>query len=70
MVDVTDIQDVKIEDMVTIIGASKENSISVDELGDLSGRFSYELVCDLGKRIPRIYLKDEKIIYRQENFMF
>lgn len=70
MVDVTDIPDVKVEDMATIIGNDRNEFISVDELGELSGRFPYEFVCDLGKRIPRVYIKDKKIIYRQENFMF
>lgn len=70
MVDITDIPDVKVEDMATIIGNDRDQFISVDELGELSGRFPYEFVCDLGKRIPRVYIKDKKIIYRQENFMF
>ena len=70
MVDITDIEDVKVEDMATIIGNDKNEFISIDELGEMSGRFSYELVCDLGKRIPRIYIKDKKVIHRQENFMF
>lgn len=70
MVDVTDIENVKVEDMATIIGTSKGETITIDELGELSGRFPYEFVCDLGKRIPRIYIKDKAIIHRQENFMF
>lgn len=70
MIDITGIDDVKVEDMVVIIGKSKDEVITVDELGDLSGRFSYEFVCDLGKRIPRIYIKDKNIVHRQENFMF
>lgn len=70
MIDITGIDDVKVEDMVVIIGKSKDEVITVDELGDLSGRFSYEFVCDLGKRIPRIYIKDKSIVHRQENFMF
>ena len=34
--------------------------ISVEELGGLSGRFNYEFVCCLTKRIPRIYLSGGK----------
>ena len=30
--------------------------ITVDELGALSNRFPYEFVCDIGKRVPRVYL--------------
>ncbi len=62
MVDVTEIpEEIKIGDRVTLIGQDGEFTITAEELGDLSGRFNYELVCDLGNRIPRIYYKDGKI---------
>ncbi len=55
MVDVTDIPDVKFADPVTLIGTDGEEQLPVEVLSDLSGRFNYEFVCDLGKRIPREY---------------
>ena len=62
MVDVTEIpEEVKTGDRVTLIGQDGNLSITAEELGDLSGRFNYELVCDLGNRIPRIYYKDGEI---------
>lgn len=57
MVDVTDIPDVCFMDQVTLIGCDGEERISVEELSTLSGRFHYEFVCCLGKRIPRIYIR-------------
>lgn len=57
MVDVSDITDVKKGDQVTLIGQDGEEFISVDELGDLSGRFSYEFLCGISKRVPRVYVK-------------
>ena len=48
--------------MVTLIGVDGDESITAEYLGDLSGRFNYELMCDLGPRIPRIYLKDGKVV--------
>ncbi|MBR6478517.1 MAG: alanine racemase [Lachnospiraceae bacterium] len=51
MVDVSDIPDCVNGDEVTLIG----DGITAEELGDISGRFNYELVCDLGKRIPRVF---------------
>ena len=54
MVDVSEIPDCECDDEVTLIGGG----ITAEELGDLSGRFNYELVCDLGKRIPRVFYKD------------
>lgn len=55
MVDVTDIPDAAEGDPVTLIGKDGEEEITMEELGDLSGRFNYELACDLGSRIPRVY---------------
>ena len=34
---------------------------TMEELGELSGRFNYELACDLGKRIPRVYIEGGRI---------
>jgi alanine racemase len=62
MVDVTEIpEEINIGDRVTLIGQDGEHCITAEELGNLSGRFNYELVCDLGNRIPRIYYKDGEI---------
>ena len=60
MVDVTEIPDVKTGDEVTLLGKDGDEVISADTLGDLSGRFSYEFVCDISKRVPRIYIRDGK----------
>lgn len=56
MVDVTDVPEVKEGDKVTLIGRDGEEVISAETLGELSGRFHYELICMLSKRIPRIYI--------------
>lgn len=56
MIDVTDIDlPVRVGDQVTLIGRDGDACITMEELGALSGRFNYELACDIGKRIPRIY---------------
>lgn len=63
MADVTDIgAPVCVGDKVTLIGNDKDACITMEELGELSGRFNYELACDIGKRIPRIYKKDDTFI--------
>lgn len=62
MVDVTEIpEQIQVGDRVTLIGKDGEQEITAEQLGELSGRFNYELMCDLGNRIPRIYYKDGKI---------
>ena len=55
MVDVTGIP-VLPEEEVTLVGRDLDAEITVDELAELSGRFPYEFVCDIGKRVPRIYV--------------
>lgn len=56
MVDVTQIPEAIMGDRVCLIG----EGITAEELGDLSGRFNYELVCALSKRIPRVYFEKGK----------
>lgn len=43
-------------DEVVLIGSQGKNSISVEELAELSGTIPYEIVCGLGSRIPRVYV--------------
>lgn len=61
MVGLENIPDAVEGDEVTLIGEEQGEKITMEELGDLSGRFNYELACDLGKRIPRVYLKGGRI---------
>lgn len=60
MTDVTEIMDVKAGDEVTLLGCDGEEEITVETLGKISGRFPYEFVCDISKRVPRVYIKDGK----------
>ena len=63
MIDVTDVRvPVCVGDQVTLIGREGGACITMEELGALSGRFNYELACDIGKRIPRIYKRDDTLI--------
>ncbi len=58
MVDITDISDVNEYDEVVLLGKSQDAEISAEELGNLSGRFNYELVCDFSPRVERVYELD------------
>ena len=58
MVDVTDIPDVKIGDAVTLLGKDGDETITMEQLGELSGRFNYEFACLITPRVPRIYHKN------------
>lgn len=56
MVDVTDIPNAQEADEVTLLGRDQEEQITMEELGNLSGRFNYEFACCISRRVPRIYL--------------
>lgn len=68
MVDVTDIPDVKFMDQAVLIGEDQNDRITVEELAELSGRFNYEFVCCLGKRIPRVYTSGGRIVKQTDYF--
>ncbi|MDY4028263.1 MAG: alanine racemase [Butyrivibrio crossotus] len=56
MIDVTDIPDVNVEDVVTVVGKDGSEEITFEEVGELSGRFNYEFVCDISERVERKYV--------------
>ena len=68
MVDVTDIPDVQEDDEVTLLGSDGAECIMMEELAEKSGGFHYEMICDIGKRIPRVYLKDGKVVGTKDYF--
>lgn len=68
MVDVTDIEGVSEGDEVILIGKSGNELITMEHLGELADRFNYELVCVIGKRVPRIYYKDGIQCYAKDYF--
>ena len=61
IVDVTEIPQAREGDPVTLLGSDGAERITAEYLGELSGRFNYELVCDLTKRVPRVYRQDGRI---------
>ncbi len=61
MVDVSGIPEAVEGDEVTLLGADGGERITAEYLGELSGRFNYELVCGISKRIPRVYKRGGKI---------
>lgn len=62
MIDVTHIPEAEPGDRVTLIGCDGQERITMEELGDLSGRFNYEFACGIGKRVPRVYIKEGKVL--------
>jgi alanine racemase len=55
MVDVTDVPDAAVGDEVVLLGAQGGLRIGADELASKLGTISYEVLCAIGKRVPRRY---------------
>lgn len=68
MVDVTDIDNVCVGDRVTLFGKDGDSCITIEEISAMAHSFNYEFVCDIGKRIPRVYYRHGKIIETKDYY--
>lgn len=62
MLDVSHIPEVRMGDTVTVVGRDGEERVTFGELAALTGSIPYELMCLIGRRVPRVYLRDGKEI--------
>ncbi|MDA3734116.1 alanine racemase [Niameybacter massiliensis] len=56
MVDVTHIDDISVGDEVVVFGSQGDKTVSIEELARLTDTINYEIMCMIGKRVPRIYV--------------
>jgi len=59
---VTDVPEVQIGDLVTLMGRDGDEEISPHDIGSWIQSVSYDVMCKFGKRLPRVYLNNGKII--------
>ena len=69
MVDVTDIPGVKPGDPVVLMGTDGKEHISAEALAAAAGSFNYEQVCDVARRVSRVYLRGGKEVFRK-NYLY
>ena len=69
MLDVTDVKGVREGDYITLIGVDREESITADDLAKNNGTIGYEMICSIGERVPRFYIKDHDIVYVKDNIV-
>lgn len=62
MVDVSHLDNVQIADEVTLVGTDGNETITVEDVSDKDFRFNYEFCCLITPRVPRIYIKDGKVV--------
>lgn len=62
MLDVSHIPGVTMGDEVTIFGRDGEEEISAADLAGMAGTISYEIICAVGHRVPRVYYRNNKVV--------
>lgn len=62
MVDVTDIPETRKGDRVVLMGTDGARAITAEELAAAAQSFNYEQVCDLSRRVTRVYYRDGKAV--------
>ncbi|MPN08575.1 Alanine racemase 1 [bioreactor metagenome] len=62
MIDLTSISNVKVGDEVVLLGGQGEISIDVMEVADKCNTNRNEILSVISRRVPRVYIKEEKII--------
>lgn len=69
VVDVTDIPEVKEGDTATLIGRDGKEWLPVEEISALCGTINYETMCNISRRVPRVYIQGGKIVKVQNYLM-
>ena len=62
MIDVSDIDDVKIGDTALLYGEYKDMKLDIFEIAKLANTNVYDLICRINMRIPRVYLEENKVV--------
>jgi alanine racemase len=57
MVDVSEVPGVKAGDEVVLLGRQEAEEITAVEMAGWIESISYEVLCGIGKRVPRVYRK-------------
>ena len=68
MVDADNVPDVSCRDEVVLIGKSGDAEITLEDICSWSGGFHYELLCLLGRRVPRVYIRQGKVAGLKDYF--
>ncbi|NMM62258.1 alanine racemase [Clostridium sp. P21] len=66
MIDVTDVGNVKVGDEVILMGSDGNLKFDADDIAEMLGTINYELLCMISKRVPRVYIKNNKIVKVRE----
>ena len=60
MIDVSDVNNISVGDEVLLFGTKDDGILPVGQLASISDTISYEILCGMAKRVPRIYIPVSK----------
>lgn len=62
MIDVTDIENVKVGDEVILMGGHGNIKFDADDIANTLGTIKNEVICMISKRVPRVYIKGGQVV--------
>ena len=62
IIDVTDIENVKIGTEVIIFSDGENGAPTASSLAELANTINYEIICAVSKRVPRVYMRNGKVV--------
>ncbi len=68
MIDVTGVNNINVGDEAVIFGSAGGSEITVDDVAEQMGTINYEILCLIGKRVPRVYVSSGKTV-AEENWL-
>lgn len=66
MIDVSGEANVHAGDEVVLFGRQGDSFIPIEEIAAVCGTINYEIMCNISRRVPRVYMKDGKVVGREE----
>ncbi len=69
MIDATSVNNISVDDIVTVMGRNLNHALSADDLAKYMGTINYEVVCIIGKRIPRVYVSGGSVVRALNNLV-
>ena len=69
MLDVSEVDSISKDDEIVFFGDPHHQYPSLYTMAELTNGFHYELLCGIGKRIPRVYKKQGKVVVRNNTLL-
>ncbi len=61
--------DIKTGDEVVLYSSNGKSGVTIDDIAKKIGTINYEIICMLGKRVPRVYLENNNLLHIKDNLL-